>query len=102
MFDLRPFSWCRSLLAGFSSILLRQRMLRGVFDRELDQLGKLLMVLLEKPEGPQGLDAGGDLGSVREFAGCAGVLVDGDSGIGGLGSIVGGFRVIVRLKRYCQ
>lgn len=73
-----------------------------MLDGELDQLGKLLMVLLEEPKGPQGLDAGGGLGGIGEFASCARVLVDGDGRVGRLGRVGGCFRMVMRLMRYCQ
>lgn len=60
------------------------------------------MVLFEEPEGAQSFDAGGDLGGVRELASGEGVLVDGNSRVGGLGSVGGGFCMVMRLKRCCQ
>lgn len=83
-------------------LLRRDGALGGVFDGELDQLGQPLVMLLEQAEGAQGLDAGGGLCRERELAGGAGVLVDGDGGVRGLGCIGGGFGMVMRLERCCQ
>lgn len=60
------------------------------------------MVLLKKPERSQGFDAGGDLGGVGKLAGCEGMLIDGDGGVGCLGCVGGGFCMVMRLERYGQ
>jgi hypothetical protein len=57
------------------------------------------VVLLEKLQGAEGLDAVGVSGSVCELAGGTGVLVDGNGGVGGMGRIGSGSRMIVSLER---
>lgn len=74
----------------------------GLFDRELDQLGELLVMLFEQAESAQRLDAGGGLCGEREFAGGLGVFVDGDGGVGGLGCVGCGLRMVMRLGGCCQ
>lgn len=78
-------------------MLLRVRVFTGMFYRELDKLGKLLVVLFEKSQGPKGLDAGRGLCGIGELSCGEGMLVDGDSGVGGLRSVRGGFGMIMRL-----
>lgn len=77
-------------------------MFRWVLDGEFDQLRELLVVLFEEPEGPQGLNTGGDLRGIGELARCEGVLVDSDCRVGCLGCVRGGFGVVMRLARHCQ
>lgn len=59
----------------------------GMLYRKLDKLGKLLVVLLEKPKGPKGLDTGRGFCGIGELSCGEGMLVDGDSGVGGLRSV---------------
>lgn len=77
-------------------------MLCGMFNGELDQFRQLLVVLFQEPEGPEGLDTGGCLSGVGEFACGEGVFVDGNRRVGRLGGICGGFRMVMRLSIGCQ
>ena len=53
---------------------------------KLEQLREPSVVEFQQLQGAQGLDTGGVIGGVGKLAGGEGVLVDGDGGIGGLGS----------------
>ena len=70
--------------------------------REFDELRKLLVMLLEKPEGTKSLDAGRGFCGVGELSCGEGVLVDGDSGVGGLRGVQGSFGMIMRLSKLGQ
>lgn len=73
-------------------------MFGGMVCRELEELRELLVVLLKEPQGPQGLNTGGGFGGIGELSGGEGVLIDGDSGVGRLCGVRGGFRMIMRLQ----
>ena len=65
---------------------------------KLEQLREPSVVELQQLQGAQGLDAGGVLCGVGELPCGEGVLVDGDGGIGGLGSDRGRSGMIVCLS----
>ena len=66
-------------------------------DWQLQQLRQSLVVLLQQPQCPQCLVAGGTLGGIGKLAGGLGMLVDGDCRVGRVRRNRGGSGVIVRL-----
>lgn len=68
--------------------------------RKLDDLGQFLVMLFEEAKGPQGFDAGSELCGIGEFASSKSVLVDGNGGVGSLGGIGGGFRMVMSLRSF--
>lgn len=73
--------------------------LRGILGWELEKLGEAVVVLLEKLESAESLDARCALGGVGELAGGKGMLANSDGGVSGLGGLGRRQRMVVRLEK---